>query len=283
MARAPEPDARRHAVDRGRGADRVRAGDEHPGAAQSQPGRLRELIAAGINDWGGVSPVTPDHVNPGGAVAGDRAPARRDRGRGQAWPSGSPIYPEYVREPARWLDSGAAHGRAARRRRRTACAREDAGRPASRQTPPAPCRPRRRDPASRRTLDGDARPGASAGRSRSTRPTSSRCSRRAARNSTRSARRPTPAPEGQRRRRSRYVVNRNINYTNICTYGCRFCAFSKGKLARESARPALRSRAREIARRVREAWERGATEVCMQGGIHPRYTGDDLSRDPARP
>ena len=66
---------------RGDGADRVRAGDEHPGAAQSQPGADRgNLIAAGINDWGGVSPVTPDHVNPGSALARDRAIARGHRG-----------------------------------------------------------------------------------------------------------------------------------------------------------------------------------------------------------
>ena len=47
------------------------------------PGLIRDLIAAGINDWGGVSPVTPDHVNPGSAVARDRTIARGDRGSGQ--------------------------------------------------------------------------------------------------------------------------------------------------------------------------------------------------------
>jgi FO synthase len=70
-----------------------------------------------------------------------------------------------------------------------------------------------------------------------------------------------------------YVVNRNINYTNICNYGCRFCAFSKGKLGDTLRGPAYDLDSGEIGRRVREAWDRGATEVCMQGGIHPRYTG----------
>jgi FO synthase len=70
-----------------------------------------------------------------------------------------------------------------------------------------------------------------------------------------------------------YVVNRNINYTNICTYACRFCAFSKGRLGDTLRGPAYDLDHAEIARRVREAWDRGATEVCMQGGIHPRYTG----------
>ena len=71
-----------------------------------------------------------------------------------------------------------------------------------------------------------------------------------------------------------YVVNRNINYTNICTFECRFCAFSKGKLGDSLRGPPYDLDHDEIARRVREAWERGATEVCMQGGIHPRYTGE---------
>ena len=71
-----------------------------------------------------------------------------------------------------------------------------------------------------------------------------------------------------------YVVTRNINYTNICLYHCGFCAFSKGK-AHASLRgePYLVDLG-EIRRRVREAWERGATEVCMQGGIHPSFTGE---------
>jgi len=71
----------------------------------------------------------------------------------------------------------------------------------------------------------------------------------------------------------RYVVNRNINYTNVCFYKCGFCAFSKGKTA-ETLRGAPYDLAHdEITRRVHEAWDRGATEVCMQGGIHPQYTG----------
>src|SRR5262249_7804045 len=71
----------------------------------------------------------------------------------------------------------------------------------------------------------------------------------------------------------RYVVNRNINYTNVCSYRCAFCAFSKGKTSEHLRGPAYDLDSEEIARRVREAWTRGATEVCMQGGIHPDYTG----------
>ncbi len=70
-----------------------------------------------------------------------------------------------------------------------------------------------------------------------------------------------------------YVVNRNINYTNQCYFRCRFCAFSKGpKSLNLRGDPYLLDTA-EVARRAREAWEKGATEVCMQGGIHGQFTG----------
>ena len=72
----------------------------------------------------------------------------------------------------------------------------------------------------------------------------------------------------------RYVVNRNINYTNICSYRCRFCAFSKGKTHEALRGGAYDLALEEIVRRATEAWERGATEVCLQGGIHPDYTGE---------
>jgi FO synthase len=78
-----------------------------------------------------------------------------------------------------------------------------------------------------------------------------------------------------------YAVNRNINYTNICGYKCRFCAFSKGKTHEALRGVPYDLDPGEVARRVVEAWDRGATEVCMQGGIHPDYTGQtylDLCR-----
>ena len=70
-----------------------------------------------------------------------------------------------------------------------------------------------------------------------------------------------------------YVVNRNINYTNICGYRCQFCAFAKGKTSENLRGKPYDLPLEEIQRRTRDAWERGATEVCMQGGIHPAYTG----------
>jgi FO synthase len=71
-----------------------------------------------------------------------------------------------------------------------------------------------------------------------------------------------------------YVVNRNINYTNICAYKCGFCAFSKGSTAETLRGTPYDLDIAEVVRRTREAWDRGGTEVCLQGGIHPHYTGE---------
>ena len=70
-----------------------------------------------------------------------------------------------------------------------------------------------------------------------------------------------------------YVVTRNINYTNICYFRCKFCAFSKGKLSENLRGRPYDLSLDEIQRRAKEAWDRGAVEVCLQGGIHPSYDG----------
>ena len=70
-----------------------------------------------------------------------------------------------------------------------------------------------------------------------------------------------------------YAVNRNINYTNVCGYRCGFCAFSKGRLSANLRGAPYDLALDEIGRRAAEAWARGATEVCLQGGIHPDYSG----------
>ena len=71
-----------------------------------------------------------------------------------------------------------------------------------------------------------------------------------------------------------YVVNRNINYTNICSYKCSFCAFSKGDTSDNLRGKPYDLDIEEVVRRTEEAWMRGGTEVCLQGGIHPHYTGN---------
>ena len=70
-----------------------------------------------------------------------------------------------------------------------------------------------------------------------------------------------------------YVVTRNVNYTNVCYFRCGFCAFSKGRLAANLRGKPYLVPLDEIVRRGREAWDRGAVEICLQGGIHPGFTG----------
>lgn len=78
-----------------------------------------------------------------------------------------------------------------------------------------------------------------------------------------------------------YVVNRNINFTNVCYTGCRFCAFAQRRIDPDSFTLSLE----EVGRRAEAAWEAGATEICMQGGIHPDMPGTayfDLAREVKR-
>jgi FO synthase len=71
-----------------------------------------------------------------------------------------------------------------------------------------------------------------------------------------------------------WVANRNINYTNVCTFKCRFCAFSKGPLSLNLRGSPYLLELSDITARVVEAEDAGATEVCLQGGIHPSFDGD---------
>ena len=102
---------------------------------------------------------------------------------------------------------------------------------------------------------------------------SSRCSPAAATPFTRFARRPTRCAPRTCGDEVSYVVTRNINYTNICSFRCKFCAFSKGKLSENLRGRPYDLSLEEIQRRAVEAWDRGAVEVCLQGGIHPAYDG----------
>ncbi len=200
---------------------------EHPGAAESQPGRTAELIAAGINDWGGVSPVTPDHVNPEAPwpqieeLARERA-TRASAGRTSRGLSG------ISRRAERWLDPR-FHRACCRDATRMASRAHDDWAPARRCALPAPRRPMRRASLARRA----ARVGIVATRravGERLRETRDRAPVRGARRGFRRGLRapPTRCARAERATSSRYVVNRNINYTNVCGYKCSFCAFSKG-------------------------------------------------------
>jgi FO synthase len=232
------------------------------------PGVYPRLIAAGINDWGGISPVTPDHVNPEAPWPAIAELAERTAALGKPLVHRLPIYPAYARDLPTW----AAPEIATQVRRLSdaeGLARDDDWAPGTRVAPQAPAiHARSVDPAIETIIER-----AHAG-DRLDEPQIARLF--AARDA--DYRRVVAAADELRRATSgdvvRYVVNRNINYTNICSYHCQFCAFSKGK-THEALRGAPYDLAlEEIVRRATEAWERGATEVCLQGGIHPDYSGE---------
>ncbi len=260
-----------------------------------QPGVLVDLLAAGVNDWGGVSPVTPDHVNPErpwphlDTLADETAAAGR-----QLLPR-LPIGPSYVLDSyeldnyalnsdvldsdtsggTKWLDK-AMHTGVLRSSDAQGLAREDHWHAGSATTPPpqaaswvAPPQVHRFTDLSR-ILD-HAGQGVEL------------CERDlmalfAVRDD--ALKTVLQAADQQRRDtvgdRVTYVVNRNINYTNICSYRCSFCAFAKGQgaKARQLRGPAYLLDLDDIAERTQQARDMGATEVCLQGGIHPQFTGD---------
>lgn len=271
MANAPEPDFADHqwtvAV------ARILFG---PGMNIQTPpnlsdGRLADLIAAGISDWGGVSPVTIDHVNPEAPWPAVRDLEQQTAEAGKLLVERLAIYPKYAAEAVRWLDASL----------RTAVLRasDSEGYPRPDEWTPGTIEP---VPA---TLP-------SANSPRETRPDELQCLLDCAAAGEVSSEdqvarlfsargdefyRVCKAADELRAStcgdRVTYIVNRNINYTNICYFRCKFCAFSKGKLAANlRGKPYVLS-IDEIQRRSKEAWERGATEVCLQGGIHPDYTG----------
>ena len=230
------------------------------------------LLDAGIDDWGGVSPVTPDHVNPEAPWPEIERLATASAERGLTLQPRLTVHPRYL-DPA-WVEPGplAAALRIADQDR--------LARPADGWVNGITAEP----PAA--WLDGPpARLGAVA-------PTFARALARAAAQepleledteALLTARGPELAElvalaDGRRRERAgddvTYVVCRNINYTNVCYFKCGFCAFSKGRLAENLRGPAYLLDLDEIARRSVEAWERGGTEVCLQGGIHPGFTGE---------
>ena len=235
------------------------------------PAALDRLLAAGINDWGGVSPVTPDHVNPEAPWPQLETLRRATEAAGKELVARLPVYPRFVQQAERWL---APEMRAPVRHHADAegYAREDgwiAG--AISHAEALPIAPRRTSPPSGELQDilHRARDGRRVDEADIVRLFAARG--REAETVCRHADQLRKEVNGDR---VAYVVNRNINYTNVCYFHCRFCAFSKGKLAENLRGPAYEVDLAEIARRTREAWQRGATEMCLQGGIHPNYTGE---------
>ena len=229
-------------------------------------GALPQFVAAGINDWGGVSPVTPDHVNPERPWPHLDVLACETAKAGKVLVERLAVYPAYARHADPWLDTAL---RTAVRRASDGAgfARTDSWIAGAANNPPA-------EPSfalvhndvdavldraiAGRTLDEDDIVTLFASRGDAFHAI---C---AAADALRAA---------QCGDDISYVVTRNINYTNICYFRCKFCAFSKGKLSENLRGRPYDLELEEIQRRVVEAWDRGAVEVCLQGGIHPAYTG----------
>ncbi|RMH78738.1 MAG: 7,8-didemethyl-8-hydroxy-5-deazariboflavin synthase subunit CofH, partial [Actinomyces sp.] len=255
------------------------------------------LLDAGIDDWGGVSPVTADHVNPERPWPALDALRAVTESRGLTLAPRLTVHPRFACDPERWIDPG-LHFAVMDRSDSEGLARDDPGSVFPERTVATgdtddgaevvlvgdrstqwyvgdgtdpvvlvPGRPRATGPVAE-VLDG-VLAGEDVGEDEIV--------------TLFGARGPEVAAVAAVADRIRaetvgdevtFVVNRNINYTNVCTFKCRFCGFSKGPLSLNlRGRPYLLT-LDDIAERVREAAAAGATEVCLQGGIHPDFDGD---------
>jgi FO synthase len=236
------------------------------------PEGLERLIDAGINDWGGVSPLTPDHVNPEAPWPHLEELARRTRRAGKVLIERLAIYPAYARDMPRWVDKE-LHRPLLRAIDGEGFPRLDDWCPGAvvalpKQEVALVTRPHVLRNGDLSRILANAQRGAATNEGEIVRLFRARDTEFAA--ICRAADELRQEVNGEV---VSYVVTRNINYTNICSYHCRFCAFSKGKTSDELRGRPYNLSLDEIATRVRQAAARGATEVCMQGGIHPDFSG----------
>ena len=237
------------------------------------PDSYGKLVAAGLSDWGGVSPVTIDHVNPEAPWPQIEELRRQTEAAGHHLSERLAVYPTYARDNGRWQEPAMAT-LVLRAMDAEGFAREGEWAPGAVLEPPPRHEFPRAQPAGLPQVS----------------PVPALVARASRGNELEEAEIARlfevrgqefdyvcAAADELRREVSgeivRYVVNRNINYTNICYFKCQFCAFSKGKLSENLRGKPYDLGLDEVVRRAREAWDRGATEVCMQGGIHPEYTG----------
>jgi FO synthase len=232
-------------------------------------GHVPELVAAGINDWGGVSPVTPDHVNPEAPWPHLDDLAQQTAACGKILTERLGIYPSYALSAKTWLASQlnqpVLHAIDA-----DGLARTDNWTPGNpdQALPVLTAVPGLAASREIERIVSKADGGDGITVMEITRLLAARDGE---------VHTIIQAANDMRRRVNgesvSYVVTRNINYTNICYYKCKFCAFSKGKLSQNLRGRPYDLGLDEITRRAKEAWERGAVEVCLQGGIHPDYSG----------
>ncbi|WP_116811594.1 5-amino-6-(D-ribitylamino)uracil--L-tyrosine 4-hydroxyphenyl transferase CofH [Steroidobacter cummioxidans] len=235
-------------------------------------GDLTDLIAAGINDWGGVSPLTPDHVNPEAPWPHLEQLAAQTARAGCDLVERLTVYPSYVRARHEWLadelqtpvlrqSDGAGWARVGRW---CAGAAEPTYEDDYRDVPVSA--------VPRRSRIADLVQRATAGNELAESEIAELFTARGA-DFVRACEIADQVRQQAVGDTVSYAVVRNINYTNVCLYKCGFCAFSKGRTHEHLRGAPYLVDLDEIRRRVREAWERGGTEVCMQGGIHPSFTG----------
>lgn len=229
------------------------------------------LLDAGIDDWGGVSPLTPDHVNP------ERPWPALDRlrditsGRGFELAPRLTVYPEYVDGAHEWIDDALAF-KVMCRADAEGLARDDSW-AAGDVSAPADPRGRSRRAAAGHGRVAEVLAGVCAGDEVGEDEIVSLFSARGSEvgDVCDLADELRQAAVGDT---ITFVVNRNINYTNVCTFKCKFCGFSKGPLSLNLRGTPYLLTLDDIRERVREAVDKGATEVCLQGGIHPDFDGD---------
>ena len=238
------------------------------------PGVLPQLVDAGINDWGGVSPLTPDHVNPEAPWPHLDNLARETAAAGKFLDQRLTIYPEFASNPDKWLDDQLKFP-VLKQSDSGGFAKRDNWTPGATEPIPALDKQLLERTVTPEQVSSDLQrivAACEAQQELSIEDVSRLFGSRGADFSyiTQQANRLRHECNGDT---VSFVVNRNINYTNVCYFKCQFCAFSKGKMSEDLRGRPYDISAEEISRRVREAWDRGATEVCMQGGIHPDYTG----------
>ena len=225
------------------------------------------LLAYGIDDFGGISPVTADHVNPERAWPALDTLATECDDRGFMLMPRLTVYPEFIEDGGAHLDEKVrpyvlAHADS------SFLARNDVWASGTEESPPAPPTSRARtSPVT--SLLARYEPGYEFDRQELTSLFRARGADFNAVVDLADTVRQDLVGDAVT-----FVINRNINYTNVCTFKCRFCAFSKGPLSLNLRGDPYLLTLDEISERVREAEARGATEVCLQGGIHPKFDGD---------
>ncbi len=245
--------------------------DVHVQAPPNLSDDLRPLLDAGIDDWGGVSPLTIDHVNPERPWPALDALRKTTEDAGFVLAPRLTVYPEFVVRPDEWLHPDVRtavlvvsdmHGLA--RDTEWSPGRDDLAPPLL--LPPSA--PARAGGAVGEVLDG-VMAGEEVGVDEIVTLLGARGPE---------VTRIAEVADQLRREIAgddvTFVRNRNINYTNVCTFRCRFCAFSKGPLSLNLRGNPYLLEIEEMQRRVVEAVACGATEVCLQGGIHPDFDGD---------